>query len=64
VAWKKQEEERERLQHEIAQKLKEERVEQLDDKRTRRQRVRALRACQSSRSFMTSLDGTGVCALQ
>ena len=36
---KKQEEERQRLEHEISQKLKQERVEQLQDKNSRRQRV-------------------------
>ncbi len=42
-AWQNQEEERERLQQEIARKLKEERVEQLEDKHTRRQRVSRFR---------------------
>ena len=41
-AWQKQEEERERLQQQIAQKLKQERVEQLQDKHSRRQRVSGL----------------------
>eukprot|EP00983_Pelagomonas_calceolata_P029641 928703-Pelagomonas_calceolata.AAC.5 len=40
-AWQKQEEERERLQQQIANKLKQERTEQLEDKRARRQKALA-----------------------
>ncbi|KAF5828800.1 hypothetical protein DUNSADRAFT_17079 [Dunaliella salina] len=44
-AWQKQEEERERLQQQIANKLKQERAEQLQDKQARRQRaVASIRA--------------------
>lgn len=38
-AWQKQEEERQRLQQQIVEKLKQERVDQLADKNKRRQRV-------------------------